>query len=920
MIGDLYNFSVNIDNPLPILTVRKKVYESEDWKKALSDGLEAIGLQQFRENLPFANYYRMIDGKMSYQELRDAAPHLKDLQQLLDGVGVPTFLKHYDITGPIVNALTGQYTSMSSKFHIQDIGEVAQNEFLRFRDQKLEEEIMARIDDEIKIKLAESGFSPEGKRFSSEQEQQAFLQQMQQKRQEFTPKETLESASTNFKTAGTRWAEATKTALEQRHKLHKFRKNEFKDKIITGRCFREYKIGFDSYYPVRWHPINAFTSKEVEETPVHKGQYAGRVIPMLPSDVINKHGHRISTKTQEKLLGGNENWKNFISDSYQPKGISDAIFGPVQNVPFQGYYDYQTALNIEDFTGQPMGEQMVIGNDGSTVMRDRYLSRNTNNIGLYKEYAQAIRPDFKHRNDLCLVTEAYIRCYTLFGYLTYENEFGRIVTEEVTEDILKDFLKENRIKQTYTESIVDAMESKQTGEADFESGTLKWFWKPTVFEVVKIRSNNLDQPVYLTCQPCEHQIKGESMFDVYLPVVGQVGKSIVPKIYPYQSQFNLCMNQMYNMLEKEIGIFFLMDVGFIPSEFQGFGDTKDALFGVMEAVKESGIFPVATSGDAQRDKNHFQNFASYDLSYTQNIKTRIEIAEVCKNKAYEVIGINPSAQMQPSQYSTATGVKMSNEAMYSQVSDIFEEFYEFEADSLEILLSVAQYCESNNKDLTVHYTKSDLSLGFLKVSDPDFPLRRFGILPVDDPGKRKKFEDFKSYLLQTNTVGTDMVEIARFFYSDSMLEIMDIAKRENERRQQERQADAERQGQLLEKDSQLKEQAKQSDWERNEITKQRDRENKIVVEGINARGRATDKQSDDQGFAQIQAAEDRALQQNDIEQKYEMSNNRFRLDEQKHSDDMNFKMEKLKLEAEKLKVGLEKEKIKRDVATINYKM
>ena len=112
--------NVNKSEVLPPLHVKKKVRESDKWKRAVLDSFEHIALEQFQENLRFYDYYRMVDGKISYQELSDAVPHLENMENLLDGVGIPTFLKHYDILGIIVNALVGKFVDMQYNFHFVD--------------------------------------------------------------------------------------------------------------------------------------------------------------------------------------------------------------------------------------------------------------------------------------------------------------------------------------------------------------------------------------------------------------------------------------------------------------------------------------------------------------------------------------------------------------------------------------------------------------------------------------------------------------------------------------------------------------------------------------------------------------------------------------------------------------------------------
>jgi len=131
--------NINRSDTLPPLHVKKSVKKSKQWIMSVMDSFEHIGLQQFRENMKFWDYYRMVDGKMSYQELKEVIPHLDDLQQLLDGVGIPTFLKHYDILGTIINQLVGKYIDMQDKFHIADIGELAENEFLRFKNEQIQD-------------------------------------------------------------------------------------------------------------------------------------------------------------------------------------------------------------------------------------------------------------------------------------------------------------------------------------------------------------------------------------------------------------------------------------------------------------------------------------------------------------------------------------------------------------------------------------------------------------------------------------------------------------------------------------------------------------------------------------------------------------------------------------------------------------
>lgn len=88
-----------------------------------------------------------------------------------------------------------------------------------------------------------------------------------------------------------------------------------------------------------------------------------------------------------------------------------------------------------------------------------------------------------------------------------------------------------------------------------------------------------------------YQIKGDSdIYDIKLPVSGLIGNSMAMKIRPYQIGYNYCMNQIYNLLEKEIGMFFLFDVNYLPSEFKDQGTSEDWMLQLREMARDVGLY------------------------------------------------------------------------------------------------------------------------------------------------------------------------------------------------------------------------------------------------------------------------------------------------------------------------------------------
>lgn len=896
--------NINKTDILPPLHVDKSVKESEAWKIAVLDSFEHIARLQFQENLKFWDYYRMVDGKMSYMELKQVLPHLESIQDLLDGAGVPTWLHHYDILGAMVRDIVGKYIDVQAKFHVIDTGEVAENDFLRYKNEEIVKALNEVIEANVQRFLAENGMTMEGKEFSSEEEKQAYLQQIEQAKAKSTPKDTKRSTRSTFKTSGMLWGEATLEKDRETLKLAEKEKNELVDKLLTGRCFREYKILHDSYQAYTWSPKNTFFSKELGARYAQKGEYIGRLHYMTPSEVIKKHGPRIKTKTQKELLGGNKSWKNFVGDGMFSGTIEQAIgsnFNKPTWTPFANYADYNFYLGLQDELGTPMGQATWFEKDGTERTEDRFLPRYHNRYsGGYSYMANILRDDFEHRTDLCQVTEVYFIAYEKFGYLSYETESGRIEQAEVTEDILPEFLKENNITISYKESLHDIHNPIKA----FEPNTLKWVLRPVAYKGCKIQSGNLQKPLYLYCEPCEHQIKGDSELDVILPVAGYIGKPWAEKVFPYQAAYNLVMNQIRNLLEKEVGIFFLLDVSLIPSEVDGWGDAQEAMIAMRNLAKDIGILPVQTSGDPLKNQNNFNQFTTHNLTYAGQIQYRLALADKYKMLAHETLGSNPQALAQPTKYATAEGVQVSQDASFAQLSEIYQEFDDYNQSALEVHLAVAQYCQSNKKDLSVSYTKSDGSMAFLRLTDPSFPLRRMGLLPVQDAKKRKELEQFKQRLLMDNTLQAEPYELARLMTSDAMQDLLDVAQEAMFRRQEQGGIEHQRAVELEQSKAQFTDELETKKHERKLKEIQLTNEGKYGVAEITAKGRAADKQADPESFAEIEQSSERALKQNKLEQETAIKNRALDQKDKQAADSKTLAIQKLKLEAEKVRASI----------------
>lgn len=885
---------------LPPLTLSKKDKSKKKWKQAVMDAFESIAREQIIENSAYNDFYRMCDGDMSLSELKDVAPGLSDnYAEALADFDIPSYLKHYDIIGILINTLVGKWEDFKNNHYVTDVGEVAQNDYLRFRDEEFKKLMSQTIDNAIKLGLAKKGLTPEGKEFSSQEEQQAFMQQVEAEMRALTPKDTKRDSGSKFKTAGVKWAKATLERDEEIYALTNMFKEAFRDYLLRGKYCIHNSINHDSYKPERWDVRTMFDSKDIGKKYLQDFEYVGRQIPMTPSQVDERFGYLIDTKTKRELLGGDSKWRGVITAGYEtgsPAEILRSNFGTTITHPFKGYEQYANALDLQKIYNMPMGYRPVISSDGTIenvpyAIPDYVHRHNADFIG----NALFLDSNTVPRTDLCQVTECYFRAYDLWGYLTYENELGGIETVEVDEDILPEFIKENNIKVTYKESLEDIV-------TKFEVNTLKWQLRPVIYYGVKIQSPNLVDPLYLKVEPTEFQIKGGiSGFDVKLPLSGYNGKGIAIKLDPWQKEFNLCMNQNHALLEKELGSFFIMDQGAIPSEYDQNGDPEDALVNFRNTVKQIGFAPLATSPDGQGPASIFNQFAVHNLSHQVEISTRIQYAEYVRNNAYQAIGVVPGSQAQPTQYVTAEGVKVSNSAMQDQLADLYEEFNLAHKFSLEHHLAVAQYAQSNKKDNTIFYTKSDSSIIFLQEADPNLPLRNLGLVVTEDSKKKKSFIQLQQAILSNNTSGADNLELARVMTSQSMSELIEIAEQERELRTERQQIEYQQQSELINQQSQQAAQLEQARWEREEVSKEKDRQNKLDVETIDALGRASDKDGAAEDINNILKTRNQLSKEQDMTNKNDVrlreiaiKEEELRIKKAKANEDVNLQLNSLK--------------------------
>lgn len=880
--------------------------KGKKWIRENLDTLERIGKEQVRRNRKFREFYSMIEGTLV------ATDYIKTglSDELYEEQEIPNYVRHYDELGKIVYYLRNKYLQVKEKFRVDFLDPISENEFDRDFTSAIHEFSQNMFKIELELIMAKMGLENEPE-FESEEERAQYIEYLEEQKMLLkTPPEIQEEMKRNWRPLAAEWANGTKEKDTIKHNLDYMDGELFVDKFLTGRYFRHYRVGYDYYKPERWCPSVTFISEEMDAKFPQKLEYAGRIFEKTPSAVADEWGYKFTEAQLKKLLNPKEGGVDNSTEKVPSfEKMMESNFAEDVTVPNSDYFKREANVALQDALQVPLATATYKNAKGEIEEAPAWIpSYHTKQTGA-KELFSNYRRDLTPRKDTITVTETYWRSWDRVGFLYYENEAGIGIKEVISDEILEGFLKDRGIKTLRSVSLDewDRMEREQK----LEPNTVCFSYAPVVYEGVKfaVSEVGIDNKDWYFGGPMEYQIRGDSnIYDVMLPIGGFIGKSIAAKIRPYHIEYNYQMNLIHSLTEKEIGMFYLFDVNFLSSEFSNSGDTKEQLLDFIDMAKTIGIAPIDGSKQNQRDKGGVQQYntmTAQQVSFIPEIQQKIQTAEYYKGLMLEQIGITRQDLGTPDQYMSATGVQLGERNSHSQIEHIFEEMDMARLKDMEIHLAVAQYAQTNNKDISVKYTNSDGVLSLLNFSDEWFHLRKFGLMPIASSEKNRQLEEFKSFLMQNNTFSNDLLDYAKVLTSPSFTEVLQHLKEARLEQQKEVQAQRDHEQQLEDKRNQTQVEIHEDKMAREEESKDKDRQNRIQVKLIESYGRAIGRDVDTYELDRMDKAADRSqrlrefttqmgIKAEEMRRKRDMENRKMALEE----EELELKREQLEVRRE----------------------
>ena len=514
-----------------------------------------------------------------------------------------------------------------------------------------------------------------------------------------------------------KWANHILTCQKAEFNIKEKSEDAFRDMLISARQFYHIyednsKLGFNievANPKNTWFLTTPDRKWISDPTGRAQGAYAaGTVQVMELSEIIES----IPDLTKEEI----DHLRSSLQD-YGLINVRESNLGNPDAIPGQDSVMYDTFDPLVLQTRMMIESEMKENNDG---LKD-FLGL-TNNVSSF---------GYKY-----VVVRSYWISKRKIGKLIYIDEFGN------EQSMLVD--------ESYKSG---AMPTQQS---------LEWGWVNEWYQGTKIG-------------PDIYHIKPFKLLN-YCPIIGTTyevknteAKSLVDLMKPFQVLYNVCMNQLYKLLEKEMGKVQLMSLRHIPIPKDG--DAQDALdIWEMEA-RNRGVVFIDDSPENLKAPSSFNQFTALDLTRTQEIQSRYTLAQQVKMECWELVGMSKQRMGSVSASESATGTNTAMQQSYSQTEPLFVAHEYVLGQLYQAIIDAALYVESSKPQSTLSYITSEGQSAFVQVNGSDLKFRDLKVFLTNRPEDTQMFNELRQLSQAIIQNGGTLYDVVELYSSKSQREL-----------------------------------------------------------------------------------------------------------------------------------------------------
>jgi hypothetical protein len=306
-------------------------------------------------------------------------------------------------------------------------------------------------------------------------------------------------------------------------------------------------------------------------------------------------------------------------------------------------------------------------------------------------------------------------------------------------------------------------------DENYKSGTietqisLKWGWVNQIWQGKKIG-------------PDIYHMKPYKLLP-YLPIIGTVheqknteARSLVDLMKPFQVIYNVSVNQMFELLRKEIGNVGAVNIRRIPRVKDGDGqDDIDAW--EMEARERGIIFDDDSPENTKSPVSNQSVARNIDLTRTAEIQSRYTLAVQMKNECWELIGMSKQRMGNVTASETATGTNTAIQQSYSQTEPLFVAHEYVMGQLYQAMVDAAQYIEAQKPASTISYITSEGTSSFISVSGGEIALRDLKVFLTNRPEDTRMFNEIRQLSQAVIQNGGSLYDVIEMYGTNSVRDL-----------------------------------------------------------------------------------------------------------------------------------------------------
>ena len=697
----------------------EKEKKDESWIKNTMDYFANKAYAEYVKNRDtFVKNYDLVKGILRMEDFYQEPEVRSFTDMLTSNLELPAYVKHYSIITTPINNLVGEITKRPDTYRVKAFDDDSKSEELEFKTGILQEYVTSQARKKIMEQLAMEGMGEEG----GEEVPEEQIEQMTMQQ--------IQDELDSYTSVAEKWANHILTCQKMEFNMKEKSEDAFRDLLISGREFYHIyednsKLGFNievANPKNTWFlttPDKKYTS---DTTGRAQGAYAaGTVQVMELSEIIES----IPDITKEEI----DHLRSSLQD-YGLINVRESNLGNPNVSPGIDSVTYDTYDPLVLQTRMIVESEMKDNNDG---LKDFLgLTSNVSSFG------------YKY-----VVVRAYWLSKKKIGKLIYTDEMGN---EQST--------------------LVD--ENYKSGTIPTEQ-SLEWGWINEWYQGTKIG-------------PDIYHIKPYRLLN-YCPIIGLTHeikntetRSLVDMMKPFQVLYNVCMNQLYKLLEKEVGKVYLTSIRHVPIPKDG--DAQDALDVWEMEARNRGVVFIDDSPENLKSPSSFNQFRDIDLTRTQEIQSRYQLAMQLKNECWELIGITRQrvGSVMASESATATNTAM--QQSYAQTEPLFVAHEYIMGQLYQAILDAALYVESQKPQSTLSYITSEGESAFVQVNGTDLKFRDLKVFPTNRPEDNQMFQEIRQLAQPLLQNGGSIYDVIELYSTKSVREMKKKFKDLKERQEQ----------------------------------------------------------------------------------------------------------------------------------------